>query len=205
MTLLKQNYNVIVTWNGVIYIIHDYSTLASLNDKSLVLPYLMSESSCQVVSALAISSNKQRPSTVTSIITKCEIDVPISNHDPVFLTKNKKFRHIMLQQINRMMKNFLSSIFVIEMISLTAHMTNSTGMMSLMMMSEAIKNGAKVDTKHLTQFGSNELTDAILPVPNNDVKIYSRLMKARLNSTISMPEWLLVRLSGIEWSCRFSV
>lgn len=36
------------------------------------------------------------------------------------------------------------------------------------MINEAIKNGENVDTKHRTQFGSNELTDAILPVPKND-------------------------------------
>lgn len=36
------------------------------------------------------------------------------------------------------------------------------------MMSDAIKNGANCDTKHRTQFGSNELTDAIFPVPKND-------------------------------------
>lgn len=35
-------------------------------------------------------------------------------------------------------------------------------------MSDAIKNGANVDTKHRTQFGSNELTDAIFPVPKNE-------------------------------------
>lgn len=51
-------------------------------------------------------------------------------------------------------------------------MTMITGIKSLRMMSEAIKNGENVDTKHRTQFGSNELTDAMLPVPKNDTKTY---------------------------------
>lgn len=41
-----------------------------------------------------------------------------------------------------------------------------------MIIRDAIKYGENVDTKHRTQFGSNELTDAIFPVPKNDTKTY---------------------------------
>lgn len=54
----------------------------------------------------------------------------------------------------------------------TAHMTNKTGINSLTMINEAIRNGENVETKHRTQFGSNELTDAMFPVPKNDTKMY---------------------------------
>lgn len=55
-----------------------------------------------------------------------------------------------------------------ECICRTAHMVIKTGINNFSMIRAAIKNGEKVDTKHLTQFGSNELTDAIFPVPKND-------------------------------------
>lgn len=53
---------------------------------------------------------------VVSIITKCEIDVPISSHEPVFFTKNKKFKHIMSQHSNIMMKNLSRRICKIKSI-----------------------------------------------------------------------------------------
>lgn len=40
------------------------------------------------------------------------------------------------------------------------------------MMSDAITNGENVETKHRTQFGSKELTDAMFPVPKNEIKTY---------------------------------
>lgn len=56
--------------------------------------------------------------------------------------------------------------------SCTAHMTNKTGINNLTMINDAIKNGENVETKQRTQFGSNELTEAIFPVPKNDTKMY---------------------------------
>lgn len=44
-------------------------------------------------------------------MTKCEIDVPISSQDPVFLTKKRKFKHIMSQHSKIMMKNLSSGIW----------------------------------------------------------------------------------------------
>lgn len=51
-------------------------------------------------------------------------------------------------------------------------MTNRTGISSLMMIKDAIRNGEKVETKHRTQFVSNELTEAMLPVPKNETSTY---------------------------------
>lgn len=55
--------------------------------------------------------SKHNTTTVASIITKCDIDVPISSHDPVFFTKNKKFRHMMSQHNKIIMKNLSNSIY----------------------------------------------------------------------------------------------
>lgn len=54
----------------------------------------------------------------------------------------------------------------------TAHITNKTGINSLTIINDAIRNGENVETKQRTQFGSNELTDAMFPVPKNDTKMY---------------------------------
>lgn len=58
--------------------------------------------------------------------------------------------------------------FVMAWICRTAHMTSRTGIISFEMINDAIKNGENVDTKQRTQFGSNELTDAMFPVPKKD-------------------------------------
>lgn len=60
--------------------------------------------------------------------------------------------------------------FVIEWICRMAHIRIKTGIRSFRMINDAIRNGENVETKHLTQFGSNELTEAMFPVPNNDTK-----------------------------------
>lgn len=44
-------------------------------------------------------------------------------------------------------------------------------MRSFIIIKDAIKNGENVDTKQRTQFGSNELTEAMLPVPKNETKM----------------------------------
>lgn len=54
-------------------------------------------------------------------------------------------------------------------IALKVHTTSTTGINSLSIIRAIIVKGEKVDTKHRTQFGSNELTVARFPVPKNDV------------------------------------
>lgn len=66
--------------------------------------------------------------------------------------------------------------FVIDWIWRTAHITSKMGVNSFRIISEAIRNGANVDTKQRTQFGSNELIDAMLPVPKNDTSTYKICM-----------------------------
>lgn len=58
-------------------------------------------------------------------------------------------------------------------------MTSTTGISNLMMINVAIRNGENVETKHRTQFGSNELIDAMLPVPKNETKMY-RIYKTKI-------------------------
>lgn len=49
----------------------------------------------------AKSCNRHRATVVVSIITKCDMDVPICNQEPLFVTKNRKLMPIILQ-ITRM-------------------------------------------------------------------------------------------------------
>lgn len=35
-----------------------------------------------------------------------------------------------------------------------------------------MRNGENVETKQRTQFGSNELTDAMFPVPKQEIRMY---------------------------------
>lgn len=81
-----------------------YSILTVSALRSRVLPDC-DNGNWYVVKNFAIICNMHNTTMVTSIITKCEIEVPISNHDPVFFTKNKKFRHIMSQHSKIIMKN----------------------------------------------------------------------------------------------------
>lgn len=50
-----------------------------------------------------------------------------------------------------------------------AHINNMTGINSFIMIKADIVKGENVAIKHLTQFGSNELIDAKLPVPKSAI------------------------------------
>lgn len=52
------------------------------------------------------------------------------------------------------------------------HNNSRMGIANLNTINDVIKNGENVDTKQRTQFGSNELTEAIFPVPKNDINKY---------------------------------
>lgn len=87
--------------------------------------------------------------------------------------------------------------FVMAWMSCTAHMTSRTGINNLTMIKDAIKNGENVDTKQRTQFGSNELTEAIFPVPKNDTKIY-RICGRRIGyngGTMGIPDERKIKLT----------
>lgn len=137
------------------------------------------------------SSSTHRTRAVDSIITKCEIDTPMSSHEPLFFTQNRKCAH-MMSHIKRITMNSVSGfnwIFGGKKLGITgyvksyhlcftclamlmdadAQMTNRTGMNSFIIISAAIRNGEKVSTKQRTQFGSNELIEARFPVPKNEI------------------------------------
>lgn len=82
----------------------------------------------------------------------------------------------------------------------TAHITNKTGINSLTIINEAIKNGENVETKHRTQFGSNELTDAMFPVPNNDTKMYRICSREEKNGAYCRWKWLFLQRKRITYT-----
>lgn len=89
---------------------NNYSILSVSALRSRVFPWLNSDCNWYVVRNLAIICNRHSTTIVASMMTKCEIEVPISSQDPVFLTKNKKFRHIMSQHSKIIMKKLSSGI-----------------------------------------------------------------------------------------------
>lgn len=56
--------------------------------------------------------------------------------------------------------------------ALNTQIRNNVGVNSFHNIKPVIVNGENLAIKHLVQFGSNELIDAILPVPKNDKNKY---------------------------------
>lgn len=100
---------------------------------------------------------------------KCEKLVPISNHEPVFLIKNKKLNNIISQNKSTIENTLLIWTSERILIELNVQVIINIGIVILITIKIIIVNGLNTVKKFRTHIGSNEFRLAILPVPKNDI------------------------------------